>query len=78
MTPELYEQCKSAVHVIAPEGRVLRGGRGCLYVLHMLGYHHVATVLGWWPLRWGVDLGYWLVARNRYVLARWVGPCAES
>ncbi len=76
MTPELYEQCRDAVHVIAADGLLLRGGRGCLYILDTLGYCRTATILGWWPLSWGVDLTYKLVARNRYVLARLWGKCA--
>ncbi|ETX01487.1 MAG: hypothetical protein ETSY2_37155 [Candidatus Entotheonella gemina] len=77
MTPELYEQCKLAMHVVMPDGRVLRGGRASLYILHTLGYRSIATVLGLWPL-WCVDLGYDLVARNRYVFARWFAKCAKS
>lgn len=75
MTPELYERCKLAMHVIIPDGRVLRGGRACLYILHALGYRSTATVLGCWPLSWCMDLGYKLVAKNRYVLARWFAKC---
>lgn len=78
MTPELYEQCQQAMHVVLPDGRVLRGGRGCLYILHTLGYRRLATVLGLRPLSWGVDLGYRLVARYRYVLARWFARCTKS
>ncbi len=78
MTPELYEQCKLAMHVVMPDGRVLRGGRASLYILHTLGYRSIATVLGLWPLGWCVDLGYDLVARNRYVFARWFAKCAKS
>ncbi len=78
MTLELYEQCQHAMHVVVPDGRVLRGGRGCLYILHTLGYHRTATVLGWWPLSGCVDLGYRLVARHRHWFARWVARCPKS
>ena len=71
MTPALYEQCKRAMHVVLPNGRVLRAGRGCLYILRLLGYRRIAAVLGVRPLIWGVEAGYWLAARYRYVLARW-------
>jgi predicted DCC family thiol-disulfide oxidoreductase YuxK len=71
MTPALYEQCKRAMHVVLPDGRLLRAGRACLYILHTLGYRRTAAVLGVRPLVWGVEVGYWLVARYRYVLARW-------
>ena len=77
MTPALYEACQHAVHVIVPDGRVLRGGRACLYILHTLGYSRTAMVLGLWPLCWGIDAGYELVARNRYVLARWFAKCSK-
>ncbi len=75
MTPELYEQCKRAMHVIVPDGRQLRGGQGCLYILQVLGYRYTAAILGIWPLYRVVDLGYGLVARNRHVFARWFAKC---
>ncbi len=75
MTPALYEACKRAMHVVTPDGRLLRGGQGCLHILHVLGYRYIAAVLGIWPLSWFVNLGYDLVARNRYVFARWFAKC---
>lgn len=75
MTPELYEQCQHAMHVIVPDGRLLRGGEGGRYILQVLGYRNTAAVLGVWPLRWFVNLGYDLVARNRHVFARWFAKC---
>jgi predicted DCC family thiol-disulfide oxidoreductase YuxK len=78
MTPDLYEQCKRTIHVVCPDGRLLRGGSGCLYILHILGYRRTAAVLGCWPLSWCIDVGYRLVARNRHVLARWFANCPKS
>jgi predicted DCC family thiol-disulfide oxidoreductase YuxK len=66
------------MHVVLPDGHLLRGGYACLYILHMLGYRRIATVLGWWPLNWCIDVGYRLVARNRHVLARWFANCPSS
>jgi len=70
MTPELREACAHAVHVITPEGEVLRAGRACLWVLQRIGYPVLARVLAVPPLVWAVELGYWLVARNRQLASR--------
>ncbi|MGO9063290.1 MAG: thiol-disulfide oxidoreductase DCC family protein [Myxococcaceae bacterium] len=70
MTAELREACARAVHVVTPEGRVLRGGRAVLYVLGRLGHPRLARLLGLPPLVWAVGLGYWLVARNRQLFSR--------
>ncbi len=65
LQPELLAACAHAVHVVTPEGEVRRGGRAVLEVLRRLGHPALATVLGTAPLVWGVDFGYWVVARNR-------------
>ena len=70
MTAELREACARAVHVVTPDGRVLRGGRAVLYVLGRLGHPRLAGLLSVPPLVWGVGLGYWLVARNRQLFSR--------
>lgn len=71
MTPELRAACARAVHLLTPEGRMLRAGKACLWVLARTGYPLLARVLALPPLVWAVELGYWLVARNRK-LASWV------
>src|SRR5581483_4004938 len=38
MTPALEAACASAVHVFTRDGRTLRGGRACLFVLGELGW----------------------------------------
>ena len=70
MTPELSKATARAVHVITPEGRVLRAGRACLWVLERTGYPVLARVLSLPPLVWAVEVGYWLVARNRGLASR--------
>ncbi len=69
MTPELFTACGRAVHVVRSDGRILRGGRAVLFVLEHTGMGGWARVLGYPPMVWGVELGYWIVARNR----RWFG-----
>lgn len=70
ITPELQAASARAVHVLTPEGRVLRAGRACLWVLERTGFPVLARVLALPPLVWAVELGYWLVARNRHLASR--------
>ncbi|HET9038389.1 MAG TPA: DCC1-like thiol-disulfide oxidoreductase family protein [Myxococcaceae bacterium] len=70
MTAELRRACARAVHVLTSEGQVLRAGRACLWVLQRTGYPVLARVFSLPPLVWGVELGYWLVARNRWLASR--------
>ena len=70
MTPELRLACSRAVHVLTAEGEVLRAARACLWVLERVGSPVLGRVLALPPLVWAVELGYWLVARNRRLASR--------
>ena len=72
MTPELRVACARAVHLVTADGRVLRAGRACLWVLERIGFPSLARVLALPPLVWAVELGYWLVARNRMLASRFL------
>ena len=72
MTPELRAACGRAVHLVLPDGRVLRAGRACLEVLREIGFPFWAALLSVPPLVWAVELGYWLVARNRMLASRFL------
>lgn len=65
MTDELAERCKRAVQVITPAGQTLAAGRASVCVLGLIGYPRLARLAGCPPFIWAVELGYWLVARNR-------------
>jgi predicted DCC family thiol-disulfide oxidoreductase YuxK len=66
MTPQLFQACRAAVHVITSEGRVLKAGRASLVVLEEIGYPQwLIRPLTWPPLIWFVEWGYRLVADNR-------------
>ncbi len=66
MTPQLYEACRQAVHIVTVGGRVIKAGRASLFILEQLGYSKwLIRPLTWPPLIWGVELSYWLVAHNR-------------
>jgi predicted DCC family thiol-disulfide oxidoreductase YuxK len=72
MTPALRVACARAFHVVRQNGQVLRAGRAALYVLARLGHPVLARVLAVPPLVWGVELGYWLVARNRQLFSKFL------
>jgi predicted DCC family thiol-disulfide oxidoreductase YuxK len=69
MTPGLSAACARAVHVVCDDGRVLKGGSACVFVLGILGWRRAAAVLAIPPLSWAVEGGYRLVARNRSLAA---------
>jgi len=65
MTDALAQRCARAVHVLTPAGTILSAGRASLCVLGLIGYPRLAWVLAFPPFVWLVELGYWIVARNR-------------
>lgn len=72
MTDALAAQCARAVHVITPEGTVLRAGRASLYVLGQIGWRATAAIGSRRPLVWLVEGGYRVVARNRALFGRFM------
>ena len=70
LTPALRAGCRHAVHVITRDGRTLRAGRACLFVLSELGWRRSARLLAAPPFIWAVEVGYKLVARHRARLSR--------
>lgn len=72
MTDELAERCKRAVHVITPAGQTLAAGRASVCVLGLVGYPRLARLACRPPFIWAVELGYWIVARNRRFLGRFL------
>ncbi len=60
------------VHVITNEGRVYRAGRAVLFIMEQLGNRFLARLLMRAPFVWLVELGYWIVARNRKRISRWL------
>jgi predicted DCC family thiol-disulfide oxidoreductase YuxK len=71
MDARLAIACEQAVHVVQRDGRRLRAGRACLFVLGRLGWPRVTAWLARPPLIWLVELAYWIVARNRRLFSRW-------
>jgi len=65
MSDELSVACARALHVVTNDGRTLRAGRASLYILQHTGWGWFARLLSWPPFVWFVELGYFIVARNR-------------
>ena len=72
MTDALAAQCAQAVHVITPEGAVLRAGRASVDVLGRIGWRCTAALGSRRPLVWLVEAAYWAVARNRPFFGRFL------
>lgn len=73
MTPELYEACKKAIHVITAEGRLIRAGRAGMFILEEVGYPAwLIRPFTWPPLVWFTELGYELIANNRRFFSRFL------
>ena len=70
MTPELAVACERAVHVVTADGRLLRAGEACVFVLGELGWRRVEWLLSKPPFIWVIEFGYWIVARNRTFFSR--------
>lgn len=70
MTPELARACAYAVHVQTIDGEMLRAGRAVLFLFEQVGYPRMARMLSHRPMLWAVEVGYWLIARNRYLASR--------
>jgi len=70
MTPALYAACERAIHVLKPNGTLLRAGRASLFILEQIGWGWVARLPMLPPFLWAVELGYWIVSHNRPFFAR--------
>ena len=79
MTPELYEACKRAVHVIKADGQLLRAGQATLFILERLGWGYglLPRMLRVPPFIWFIELGYKIVARNRSFFSLFLFPRDE-
>ena len=72
MNPVLSSACARAVHVVKPDGTILRAGRASLFILERIGWGWFARLLRLPPFIWLVELVYWFVARNRPFFARFM------
>jgi len=71
MNPQLYAACQQAVHIITPNGQVLRAGRAGMFVMETVGYPRwLVRPFTWPPLAWITELGYKIVANNRLFFSK--------
>jgi predicted DCC family thiol-disulfide oxidoreductase YuxK len=73
MTPQLYEACQLAAHVITADGRTIKAGRAGMFIIEEIGYPRwLIRPFTWPPLVWFTELGYWLVAGNRHFFSKFL------
>jgi hypothetical protein len=73
MTPALRQQASRAVQVITADGHQLSAGRAILFALEETNWHPRAVRLAARrPFISLVELGYWIVARNRPFFGRFL------
>ena len=81
MTDALRARAKRAVQVVTSDGKEISAGRACLYVLERLG-NPWAGLFTYPPFIWGIEIKYWIVARNRPFFGRFVsknpGGCEDE
>ena len=66
MDHKMSAACARAVHLLHPNGQIERAARACLTVLRLIGYPpQLISLLRLPPLIWTLEIGYWLIARNR-------------
>ena len=73
MTPSLATACAQALHVVDSAGRIMAGGRACIFVIQKLGWRRTARVLRLPGIIFLVESAYATVARHRMLLSRLVG-----
>ena len=71
MDPILSAVCAHALHLLHPIGHIERAGRACLTVLALIGWPpFIIDRLRQPPMIWTLEIGYWLVARNRFFFSK--------
>ena len=61
------------MQVITADGHQLSAGRAILFALEQIEWHpHIARLAARRPFIWLVELGYWIVARNRPFFGRFL------
>jgi predicted DCC family thiol-disulfide oxidoreductase YuxK len=62
-----HDACMKSMHVVLPDGRVFRAAEAIVRALVFVPVLGVFAFVYYVPLvRQLVDLGYWLIAKNRY------------
>ena len=66
----LHRACHDAVHVFKGDGELLRAGKASLFILTQTRWPRLGALAAHRPFIWFVELGYWILARNRMLFSR--------
>ena len=66
----LHHACNDAVHVAKSDGELLRAGKASLFILTHTRWPRLGALAARRPFIWLVELGYWILARNRMLFSR--------
>lgn len=69
---ELRADCARRMYVLTNDGGRVHSGAAVLFILEALGHRVWPQVARLPPLIWFVELGYWIVARNRRFFSRFL------
>ncbi len=80
ITPQLYDACHKAMHVVKSNGEILRAGRAMLFVLNGINWTNgfLPAFLSLPPMIWFVEIGYKLIAANRTFFSRFIFVRGEN
>jgi predicted DCC family thiol-disulfide oxidoreductase YuxK len=78
ITEELRQACERVLHVLRPDGTILRADQAVLHIYEQLGYRLPVAVLRAPPLSWLTAPAYQLVANNRRFFARFTFRTPEE
>lgn len=70
MNPALLERCKFELGLVTADGREMMGARAVLFILEATGWGWFARMLSYPPFIWVLQIGYWIVARNRGLISK--------
>jgi predicted DCC family thiol-disulfide oxidoreductase YuxK len=72
------EQVRTVMHVVLPDGRVLRAMEAVRAVYGAVGLGWLVAPTGWPGVRWPADVAYRFLARHRLVFSRLLGRRCDS
>jgi predicted DCC family thiol-disulfide oxidoreductase YuxK len=72
------EQVRTAMHVVLPDGRILRAMDAVRAAYHAVGLGWLSAPTGWPGIRWLADVFYRFFARHRLTFSRMLGRKCDS
>ena len=72
------EQVRTAMHVVLPDGRILRAMEAVRAVYGAVGLGWLIAPTGWPGIRWLADGSYRFFARHRLAFSRMLGRTCDS